>query len=162
MIPKKVYLFLAVGVIVILVAGVLVLFTTQNTWAGTSVDDVFDIETKEVEKRKKAPPKFKLVELTHKKHNVEYNISCGECHHDSESKPLNLVSGDDVQRCVECHTKLKKDPKNKKDIMVLENAMHANCITCHKEINKKAGDKKGMKGPAPASCGKCHISVKKK
>ena len=56
MIPKKVYLFLAVGVIVILVAGILVLFTTQNTWAGTSADDVFNIETKEV--GKKSVPKI--------------------------------------------------------------------------------------------------------
>ncbi len=161
MIPKKVYLFLAVGVVVILVAGILVLFTTQNTWAGTSVDDVFNIETKEVTKRKKGPPKFKLVELTHKKHNIDYNISCGECHHDKENNPLTLTIGDDVQKCVECHSKLRKDKKNKKDILVLENAMHGNCITCHKEVNKKAGDKKGMKGPAPASCGKCHISTKK-
>ncbi|MCD4677149.1 MAG: cytochrome C, partial [Desulfobacula sp.] len=38
---------------------------------------------------------------------------------------------------------------------------HGNCISCHKKINKKAGDKKGLKGPAPASCGKCHIAVKK-
>ncbi|WP_291465709.1 cytochrome c3 family protein [Desulfobacula sp.] len=88
-------------------------------------------------------------------------VSCGDCHHDKNNKPLDLKIGDNVQQCIECHTKLKKDKKNKKDIMVLENAMHGNCISCHKKINKKAGDKKGLKGPAPASCGKCHIAVKK-
>ncbi|MCK5163878.1 MAG: cytochrome c3 family protein [Desulfobacula sp.] len=144
-----------------LIAGIFIFFTTQTIWADTRVEDTFNIETKEVTKRKKAPPKFKLVEFTHKKHNIEYQISCGECHHDKDNNPLDLKLGDDVQRCVVCHTKLKKDKKDRKDIMVLENAMHGNCISCHKKINKKAGDKKGLKGPAPASCGKCHIAVKK-
>ena len=130
--------------------------------AGTDVPDTFDIETREIKKRKKGLPKFKLVSFTHKKHTETYKISCGDCHHDENNEPLDLKSGDDVQRCVSCHTKLKKDKKNKKDIMVLENAMHGNCISCHKETNKKTGDPKGMKGPAPASCGKCHISLKKK
>ncbi len=142
--------------------GLAFIFTSQFVWAGTTVEDTFTIETKEIKKRKKAPPKFKLVEFTHKKHHIDYQISCGECHHDSNNKPLDLKTGDDVQRCVECHTKLKKDKKKKKDIMVLENAMHGNCVTCHKEINKKAGDAKGLKGPAPATCGKCHVSLKKK
>lgn len=131
-------------------------------FAGTEVKDTFEIETREIKNRKKGPPKFKLVTFTHKKHAKDYNISCGTCHHDKEKKPLDLKPGDDVQRCVECHTKLKKDKKNKKDIMVLENAMHGNCITCHKATNIKSGDPKGRKGPAPASCGKCHISLKKK
>lgn len=136
-------------------------FSLPQAFAGSQVEDIFTIETREVKKRKKGPPKFKLVEFTHKKHAVDYEISCGQCHHDQNKKPLDLKEGDNVQRCVECHSKLKKDKKNKKDIMVLENAMHGNCITCHKEVNKKAGDAKGMKGPAPASCGKCHISTKK-
>lgn len=131
-------------------------------WAGSDVQDTFNIETREVKKRKKGPPKFKLVQFTHKKHSEEYKFSCGDCHHDGDNKPLDLKPGDEVQRCVACHTKLKKDKKNKKDIMVLENAMHGNCITCHKDFNKKQGNPKGMKGPAPASCGKCHISLKKK
>ncbi len=137
-------------------------FFISSALADSVVKDTFQIETREIKKRKKAPPKFKLVELTHKKHTVEYNISCGDCHHDKDGKPLTLKAGDPVQRCIECHIKLKKEKKNKKDIMVLENAMHGNCISCHKDINKKAGNPKGMKGPAPASCGKCHISLKKK
>lgn len=131
-------------------------FAVQSVFAGSKVKNTFEVKTEEIKKRKKGPPKYKLVTFTHKKHSTDYKISCGECHHDKDGNPLTLKEGDDVKRCVACHTKLKKDKKNKKDIMVLENAMHENCITCHKEFNKKAGDPKGMKGPAPASCNKCH------
>jgi predicted SprT family Zn-dependent metalloprotease len=131
-------------------------------WAGTDVADTFDINTEEVKNRKKGPPKFKLVRFTHQKHTQDYEISCGDCHHDASNQALDLKPGDSVQRCVECHTKLTKDKKNRKDIMVLENAMHDNCISCHKAFNKEQGDPKGMKGPAPASCGKCHIPLKTK
>ena len=82
-------------------------------FAGTEVKDTFEIETPEIKKRKKGPPKFKLVTFTHQKHAQDYKISCGDCHHDNENTPLNLKPGDEVQRCVACHTKLKKDKKNK-------------------------------------------------
>lgn len=149
----------------LLAAGIAVIFVATGLQAGTTVDDVITLETEGYKKRKKAPPKFKLVEFTHKKHAEDYDISCGACHHDNEGKPIEgLKMGDDVQKCSDCHNKFKKDKKNKKDIMVHENALHGNCITCHKDFNKKQNpkDKKGMKGPAPASCGKCHIKMKKK
>ncbi len=146
----------------LLVAGMAVMFVATGLYAGTDVPDTIKMDYNKYEKRKKQPPKSKFVEFSHTKHNVDYKISCGDCHHDKDNKPLDLKLGDDVQKCVECHTKLAKDKKNKKDIMVLENAMHGNCVVCHKDVNKKAGDPKGMKGPAPASCAKCHISLKKK
>lgn len=148
----------------LLAAGIAVIFATTGLYAGTKVADTFTMEDPGYKKRKKGAPKFKLVEFTHKKHAEEYDISCGDCHHDKDGKALDLKMGDDVQKCSECHNKFKKNKKNKKDIMVHENAMHGNCVTCHKEFNKKADptDKKGMKGPAPATCGKCHISTKKK
>ena len=144
---------------VLLISG---LFLSTAVWAGNKVEDTITMETKEIEKRKKAPPKFKLVQFPHKKHVSDLKLSCGACHHDKDNKPLDLKPGDDVQRCVECHTMIKKDKENRKNIMVLENAMHGKCVACHKETNKKAGDEKGLKGPAPATCGKCHISTKKK
>ena len=146
----------------ILAAGIAVIFAATGLHAGTEVSDTIAMDYNNYKKRKKAPPKYKVIEFSHKKHNVDYKVSCGECHHDKDNKPLDLEVGADVQKCSACHTKMEKDKKNKKDIMVLENAMHGNCRTCHKEINKKAGDPKGIKGPAPASCGKCHISTKKK
>jgi hypothetical protein len=140
----------------LLAAGIAVIFVATGLYAGTDVPNTIKMNFNNYKKRKKAPPKFKFVEFTHKKHNEEYKIACGECHHDKDHKPLELKAGDHVQKCVECHTKLAKDKKKKKDIMVLENAMHGNCIGCHKKVNIKAGDPKGRKGPAPTSCGKCH------
>ena len=146
----------------LLAAGIAVIFVATGLHAGTEVKDTFTMEDPGYKKRKKGAPKFKLVTFTHKKHAEDYKISCGECHHDDKGKPLDLKMGDDVQKCSASHNKFKKDKKNKKDIMVHENALHGNCIGCHKELNKKAGDPKGMKGPAPASCGKCHVKIKTK
>ena len=147
----------------LLAAGIAVIFVATGLYAGTTVPDTITMDYNQYKKRTKQPPKSKFVEFSHTKHNVDYKISCGSCHHDADNKPLNdLKLGDEVQKCVECHTKLAKDKKKKKDIMVLENAMHGNCIDCHKDINIKAGDPKGRKGPAPTSCTKCHISLKKK
>ena len=146
----------------LLAAGIAVIFAATGLQAGTEVKDTFILEDPGYKKPKKRAPKFKPLPFTHKKHAEDYKISCGECHHDKDGKPLELKMGDDVQKCSECHNKFKKDKNNKKDIMVHQNALHGNCVGCHKEINKKAGDPKGMKGPAPATCGKCHISLKKK
>ncbi len=147
----------------LLAAGIAVIFAATGLQAGTDVKDTFMMKSEGYQKRKKGAPKFKLVEFTHKKHTEEYEISCGECHHDDKGKPIDgLTMESSVQKCGECHNKFKKDKKNKKDIMVHENALHGNCISCHKELNKKAGDPKGLKGPAPASCGKCHKKIKKK
>lgn len=146
----------------LLAAGIAVIFVATGLQAGTEVKDTFILQDPGYKKPKKRAPKFKPVEFTHKKHAEDYKISCGECHHDKDNKPLDLKMGDDVQKCSECHNKFKKDKENRKDIMVHENAMHGNCVECHKELNKKAGDPKGLKGPAPASCGKCHVSLKKK
>jgi hypothetical protein len=146
----------------LLVAGIAVIFVATGVYAGSDVPETITMDYNKYKKRTKQPPKSKFVEFTHHRHNVDYKISCGECHHDKDNKPLNLTAGDSVDKCVTCHTKLKKDKKNRKDIMALENAMHGNCVACHKDVNKKAGDPKGIKGPAPASCSKCHISLKKK
>jgi nitrate/TMAO reductase-like tetraheme cytochrome c subunit len=146
----------------LLAAGIAVIFVATGLQAGTTVEDTFKMEDPGYTKRKKGAPKFKLVEFTHKKHAEDYGISCGSCHHDDKGAPIEgLKMGDDVQKCSECHNKFKKDKKNKKDIMVHENALHKNCIDCHKAFNieKNPKDKKGMKGPAPASCGKCHAKA---
>ncbi|MCP3943887.1 MAG: cytochrome c3 family protein [Desulfobacteraceae bacterium] len=145
----------------LLASGIAVLFVTTALYAGTIVKDTITIESPGYTHRKKGPPKYKLVEFSHKKHATDYKISCGQCHHDKNGKALDLKPGDDVQTCDQCHNKFKKDKKNKKDIMVLENAMHKNCIDCHKAFNKTQGDPKGRKGPAPVSCNKCHIKNKK-
>ncbi len=148
----------------LLAASVAMIFLATGLQAGTEVKDELILEDPGYKKPKKRAPKFKSLAFTHKRHYDELKITCGECHHDKDNKPLDLKIGDDVQKCSECHDKFKKDKKNKKDIMVHENAMHGNCIGCHKESNIKAdpADKKGIKGPAPTKCGQCHISTKKK
>ncbi|MBF0452434.1 MAG: cytochrome c3 family protein [Candidatus Magnetomorum sp.] len=96
-----------------------------------------------------------IVKFTHKGHIDDYELSCGDCHHDSNGKPLTLKMGDPVQNCIACHTKPSKKTKDAKtEKQVLEfhaEAVHMNCIGCHKEYNKKNDTK-----AAPAGCGKCH------
>ncbi|MCF6246749.1 MAG: cytochrome c family protein [Desulfobacula sp.] len=146
----------------LLIAGIAVIFVATSLHAGTETKDELTLQDPGYKKPKKRAPKFKPLVFTHKKHSETLEISCNECHHDKEGKPLDIKVGDDVQKCSECHNKFKKDKKNKKDILVHQNAMHKNCITCHKDFNKKAGDPKGKKkDAAPQTCGKCHIKVKK-
>jgi hypothetical protein len=140
----------------LLAAGIAVIFVATGLQAGTTVEDTLKMETDGYKKRKKGAPKYKLVEFTHKKHAEDYEIGCGDCHHDDKGEPLaNLKMGDDVQKCSECHNVFEKTKENRKDIMVHENALHGNCIDCHKAVNKEETGN-ARKGPAPASCGKCH------
>ncbi len=102
--------------------------------------------------------------FTHKKHNTELKIKCGECHHDDKGKPLtDLKEGDNVQKCFECHKKpgeikgkkakgLSKEQKREYHA----NAVHENCIGCHRKINKEKGTK-----DAPTKCTACHPKKKK-
>ena len=151
------------NIIILAAISVAFLFTAVSINAATEVQDVIKMENKAYEKHSKA-----IVDFTHKKHNEEYKIGCGECHHDDKGQPLNdLKLGDDVQSCMECHKtpgqmpgKLKKEMKEKKaskdeiakkKMEYHAEAIHANCINCHKAHNKKNKTK-----DAPASCTKCH------
>ncbi|WP_321494585.1 cytochrome c3 family protein [uncultured Desulfobacter sp.] len=145
----------------LLAAGIAVVFTASGIHAGTKAEDVITMESKLFDKRKKGPDSkkpCKLVEFSHKKHHEEYKLSCGECHHDKDGKPLSdLKDGDDVKECEECHNHAKPGSKtfqgkykNKPvDIMHLESAIHENCIGCHKEKGLKVGTK----------CGDCHKAM---
>ena len=156
---KKIGLFSAVCMVFLFAAGTM--------YAATAVQDVIKMDNKAYEKHSKA-----IVDFTHKKHNEEYKIGCGECHHDDKGKPLNdLKNGDDVKNCIECHKlpgqmpgKLKKEMRknkaSKKEIAAKEmeyhaEAIHENCIGCHKDYNKKNKTK-----AAPQSCSKCHPKKK--
>ncbi len=155
------------GLIIFAAVGVALMFTAVSINAATDVKDVITMDNKAYEKHKKA-----IVDFTHKKHNEEYKIGCGECHHDDKGQPLNdLKIGDDVQNCITCHKipgqmpgKLKKEMKankaSKKEISAKKmeyhaEAIHVNCISCHKDYNKKNKTK-----AAPQSCTKCHPKKK--
>lgn len=150
----------------LLLAMVASLAVVSLVWAGTTVEDEFLMKTKEYKSHK-----YNYAPFTHKKHAEDYNISCGECHHDENGKPLELKMGDDVQRCIECHTKPGKAPKKKGKKKLKgaakrqyhAEALHENCISCHKTFNKKFKKETGKKkGPAPTSCKKCHPGGKMK
>lgn len=140
--------------VVPVIIGVLCLFVGAGLYAGTKVQDVIKMESKGYDARKKG-----TVEFTHKKHATDYKITCGECHHDKDGKPLQLKEGDAVQTCIECHKKPGEKPKGKdapkltqkEELQYHAEAMHQNCIGCHKEVNKKSGKK-----DAPETCAKCH------
>jgi hypothetical protein len=115
----------------------------------TEVADVIMMDNPAYAKHKKG-----IVQFTHKAHIDDYQIACGDCHHDSKGKPLTLKMGDPVQNCIACHSKPSRKEKGVKGKAVLEfhaEALHQNCIGCHKAYNKENGTK-----AAPAGCSKCH------
>jgi len=146
--------------IIMAVFGIAALFFATGIYAGTAIDDVVKMENKAYAKHKKS-----IVMFSHKKHSEEYKLGCGECHHDADNKPLdNLKIGDDVQNCIECHTKASRPPRAKKGEAKLSKkekmtyhayAIHVNCKDCHKKFNKKTGTK-----AAPTTCAKCHPKKK--
>ncbi|MEA2084435.1 MAG: cytochrome c3 family protein [Thermodesulfobacteriota bacterium] len=141
--------------------GFAVMYAATGAFAGTDVDDMIRMENKAYEKHKKA-----IVDFSHTKHNVDYKIECGECHHDENAKPIEgLKIGDNVQGCIECHKIPSRKPRAKKGEAPMSQkekleyhaeAIHLNCKGCHKSANKKAGNKN-----APTSCTKCHPKAAK-
>ncbi len=140
----------------ILLSMLLVVALATFVYAGVS--DVIKMNDKGYKKHKKG-----IIEFSHEKHATDYKAACGECHHDNNGKPLKLKKGDSVEKCGSCHKKYGKAKKMKKAEKIKQyhkEALHANCIGCHKAFNKKKTGKK-TKGPAPASCNKCHPKKKK-
>jgi len=152
---KRVWVFSAVCLTLLFAAGAI--------YAGTTVPDVIKMDNEAYKEHEKG-----IAEFSHKKHHEEYEIGCGECHHDDKGKPLNdLKMGDDVKNCIACHKipgrmpgKLKKEMREnkasreeiaKKELEYHAEALHENCISCHKDYNKKNKTK-----AAPSSCSKCH------
>ena len=151
----------SLGVMLMVIAGLLI-FTAVGLYAGTEVKDVIRMENKAYSEHTKG-----IIEFTHAKHMDEYakkhpdlyKNGCGECHHDSEGKPLDLKMGDDVQKCIECHSKPGERPKGKgapklsksERLQYHAEAFHYNCKACHKKHNKENNTK-----AAPTSCSKCH------
>lgn len=144
--------------VITVTVAIATLFITAGIYAGTKIQDVIKMEDPAYKNRE-----YKTVMFNHRKHFDEYKVSCGECHHDENNKPLDLKEGDNVKKCIECHKKpgyirgkeakgLSKEQKREYQA----NAIHDNCKDCHKEYNKKQGLKSKDKGAAPTSCNKCH------
>ncbi|AEH45118.1 Cytochrome c, class III, conserved region [Thermodesulfatator indicus DSM 15286] len=84
------------------------------------------------------------VTFHHLKHQKDYGIKCGECHHGKDHSPYK--EGMKIQKCSECHN---KDMANKK-LNSVKKAMHKNCKGCHKQVKDKHPN-------APTKCKECHI-----
>lgn len=86
----------------------------------------------------------KAVPFSHSKHAT---VECKECHHTMEA------DGGAIKKCTDagCHDSLEfRDKENAKDIKLVENAFHTQCIECHKALKKE------QKPTGPTACGKCH------
>ena len=100
------------------------------------------IKSKAFETHKKGP-----VNLSHKKHAVDYKIACTECHHVFEGGKNVYKEGDPVQKCSECHDAVKSEGNVKKLML----AFHGNCQGCLKDL------KKADKSTGPTTkCNDCH------
>ena len=148
--------------IVLLVAALSVVFLFAVVYATQQAPDNITMESKVYKKHKKA-----LVNLSHKKHNVDYKIPCNDCHHVFKDGKNVWKEGDAVQACdaKECHDKAKA-PKTKKGEKKMSrtdkakggfhySAIHENCVGCHKDL------KKAKKPTGPTKCAECHPKKKK-
>jgi len=137
---------------VLTIAGVGMLFLA----AGINASEHGDVPDVITMKNEKAFPQHRMgiVEFDHKTHADEYDLSCGDCHHDENGKPLeDLAHGDPVQSCFECHDK-KGRPRRDQSMSPEEwkaeqlkyyyGAIHENCMGCHKEQG------------GPTRCTECH------
>ncbi len=74
-------------------------------------------------------PAYGSVTFTHVMHIEDYEIDCGECHHE------DMEGG--MSKCSNCH----EPPKR---------AMHKNCQGCHKQLKNEGKD------TGPVGCRECH------
>ena len=137
--------------------GIVVLLAAAVIYAGTTAPDVIRMENKAYEHTKG------IVEFSHQKHATQYQVGCGECHHDEKGQPLSgLKEGDEVKSCFECHNKpgeikgkAAKGLSDSEKLAYHANALHESCRECHKAYNKKNNTK-----AAPTTCSKCHPKTK--
>jgi hypothetical protein len=137
-----------------------VVFLFALAYATQQAPDNITMESKVYKKHKKA-----LVNLSHKKHNVDYKIPCTDCHHVYKDGKNVWKEGDAVQKCDAegCHSKAKA-PKAKEGEKKLSrkdkasqgfhySAIHENCVGCHKDAKKEGK-------AAPTKCAECHPKKK--
>jgi len=130
---------------ILVLLGVMVsiaLFLGVGALIAADVPDEVSIYADTFETHKKGS-----VNLSHKKHAVDYKIACTECHHVFEGGKNVYKEGEPVQKCSECHDAVKSEGNVKKLML----AFHGNCQGCHKDL-KKAGKSTGP----TTKCNDCH------
>jgi len=108
---------------------------------GKGTGDVLTLDNKGYKSDRKGPVTF-----THRKHAMDYRVSCWDCHHEfKDGKNVWSPWEGETQQCVKCH-----DPEKTRDKVVnLQKAFHLNCKTCHQELaaqKKKTGPHKKCLG----------------
>lgn len=93
------------------------------------------------------------VVFPHKKHFMDYGITCGSCHHDADAEPVTSES--EILKCIECHTLTAEKPRRvrlsyEERMEYHMNAVHQMCRSCHKQ-HKRDGNTN-----VPMSCAQCH------
>lgn len=136
---KKLKIFIGMAVI----AGL----TTSPHFAAAGEGEGLKAPQEEITIEGKKPARF-----NHQTH-LAINISCGQCHHDTEHQPLSetdiaaLMNGKQLQ-CGSCHNEtFANEQLNSKKLI-----FHARCKECHKNgFNDKQG---------PTKCTACHVKKK--
>ena len=145
-------------ILIALFSAVAMLFVASGLYA--ALEGCPDVITKKHEEAFEQH-RMGIVDFTHTKHVEEYGLSCGECHHDAQGKPLDDISSDDdIGHCIDCHSKpgqprvdrsLPEDERREKEREYFLGAIHQNCIDCHRDYNVEAGVT-----IAPVACAECH------
>jgi hypothetical protein len=129
----------------ILVAGLALsgtLAVTGYTQENTSDLDVIVIDNEGYDTDRKGPVIF-----SHRKHALDYEVSCWECHHEYDGEENVWRPWNETLKCSECHM----PSMDMEEIVNLQKAYHVNCKNCHEEGAKK----KDNPGPY-RRCYGCH------
>ena len=108
--------------------------------------DIIIINNEGYERDRKGPVTF-----THRKHALDYGVSCWKCHHDYEDGKNLWSPWGETLKCSECHMP-SEDVDN---VMNLQKAFHERCKNCHRELAKE----KKKTGPY-RKCYGCHAKKK--
>jgi hypothetical protein len=131
---KKPLVFLACLMVILGLAGL----TVAAEWpAGLAEEKIINDPVYEGQ-HKKGPVKF-----PHKKHFVEKNVQCDQCHHDFQDGKNVWQPADPVKTCGSCHKYEETEGKMFK--MKMGTAFHNLCRTCHTK-----------NGKGPKNCDQCH------
>jgi hypothetical protein len=142
----------AVLVFMASVLGVALLFA--GVYAMEQAPDTVTMHSPVFDKHKKG-----LVTFTHMKHHMDYKIPCADCHHVYKEGKNVWKEGDEVQKCMYCHSEPKAPraekgesapSKAEKIKKYYYSAIHENCVGCHKALKKEA------KSTGPTTCNACH------
>ena len=93
------------------------------------------------------------VHFPHRKHALDYHVSCWDCHHDYGDEVNEWSPWGETRKCVECHDPLEKTG----DIEKLQTAYHLSCKKCHRE-RKIFKDEPSL---AYRRCTTCHVKGSK-